>query len=415
MTRNSPINVVMLMFSLLAAVVLFGFGEMLLGILHDLPFIVQCGIYLTFVLLVVYFAIFLSEKVSTGNYIPRGRVTFGSTFAKAAAIFIPCAFAFGLLTQLMYGTVVGMMGGEIRLEPGIIRYAEDIPDGEWVPWWIPSADMPGEPLMPIHDGMQSFFTRNSSNLHGILDDFAESSDVLGPGADFETWLRLRSPHIPANAPSFLEIGEGNVPLAFHAAVDYAFVYAISFLDPEGLVQDPYAIHAFVLREGYGGPYRYEILSFWHDLDTWAFDHYDPCNTFIQYWRWHIDQILPIAPVIVRYEPEPFIVLGEIPHLLLSYSGPGWDSPVRIALQSLFLSLWGIFVGIAVVVALNNSNLFSSFLILRIIISIIVSVAFSVMFAMLDVEIDMIARGIYALGIGLLFLPTYFWGHDAVRR
>ena len=415
MFKKSSLNGVMLLFSLLAVVFVYVLGELLLFFLQGLPFIVQCGIYLTFVLLIIYFAIYLSEKVSTGNYIPKGRVTFDSTFAKAAAIFIPCAFAIGLLTQLMYGGVVGLMGGEIRFGPAVIRTAEDIAEGEWVPWWVPSAEMPDAPLMPIHDGMQSFFTRNSSNLHGILDDFAASADVLGPGADFETWLRLRSPHIPTNAPSFLEIGEGDVPLAFQAAVNYAFVYAISFLDPRGLELNPYAIHDFVLRDGYGGTYRYELLSFWNDLDTWAFEHYDACNTFIQYWRFHIDPDLPTAPVIVLYEAEPFIVFGEIPHLLLSYSGPGWNSPIRIALQSLFLSIWGIFVGIAVVIALNNSNLFTAFLIPRIVISIVVSIAFSVMFAMLNIEIDMIARGVYALGIGLLFLPTYSWGHDAIRR
>ena len=414
MTKKSAINGAMLLFSLLAAIVLFAFGEALLTFLQGLPFFIQCGIYLTFVLLIVYFAIYLSEKISTGNYIPKGRVTFDSTFAKAAAIFIPCAFALGLLTQLAYGGIVGLMGGEIRFGPAIIRTVEDIGDGEWIPWWVPSAEMPDAPLMPVHDGMQHFFTRNSSNLHGILDDFAASYETLGPGTDFETWLRLRSPHIPANAPSFLEIGDGYVPLAFQAAVNYTFVYAISFLDPAGIEQNPYYIHEFVLRDGYRGPYRNELLTFWNDLDTWAFEHYDACNTFIQYWRFHIDPV-PIEPVIVRYEAEPFIVFGEIPHLLLSYSGPGWNSPIRIALQSLFLSIWGIFIGVAVIISLNNSNLFRTFLIPRIFLSIAVSVAFSVMFAMLDMEIDMIARGIYALGIGLLFLPTYFWGHDAIRR
>ncbi|MDR0272118.1 MAG: hypothetical protein LBI27_02220, partial [Clostridiales bacterium] len=114
MVKKSPLNIVLFIFSILAAIAVFGLGELLLGLMDNwlgIPYFLQCAIYLMFAMTMLFLTIFVSEKISSGYYIPRGRVTFSGTCAKAAAIFVPCAFVVGLLTQLLYGVTTIDIGG----------------------------------------------------------------------------------------------------------------------------------------------------------------------------------------------------------------------------------------------------------------------------------------------------------------
>jgi hypothetical protein len=423
MIKSSSLNGVMLIFSLIAAALVYALGELLLRYLANIPFVLQCGIYMTFATLLLFVAMYLAEKISPGYYIPYGRVTFGGTCAKAAAILVPCALALGLLTQLAYG-FVGADAEESGLLP--VDYVTDFSDDEWIPWWIEGSPEAGganigaggaEVPMPLHDGLRHFYQDNIDDLHGYLSRFVARSDVMGANATFSQWAGSRRPTIPANAPSFMEIGGGDVSLAFQAIVEYVFINSIGFVNFEEYADNPYVLLQPIVRGDYRGPHGAEFLLFWEAMDAWTYACYDPCNTFYQYWNFHItDAPIPRAPVILVE------VTYERPHLLLLYTGPSQDSLLRVVIQAFSLSLWGILTAIAVAIFLNNSKLFTAFVIPRAIISIVLSATFAIVLSIPGLEIgygislDVPMRALLAVSTCLLFLPTYRWdGYGYVYR
>jgi len=137
----------------------------------------------------------------------------------------------------------------------------------------------------------------------------------------------------------------------------------------------------------------------------------------------LSEVINSAPLLADTYGHGFIhaafenrPLGDVPvfssrsaHLLLRVEGVGRDNVVRIVLQSILLSLWGIATGIAVVLFLNNSRLVKSFLVPRIIVSIVIAAVFAVVMALADMDYSMAARALFATSTCLLYLPTYTWG------
>jgi len=401
MTKKSSLNGIMLVFSIVAGIAVFVLGELMLAYLPNLPFILQCAIYLTLVAILCLLAMYISEKVSSGYYIPRGRVIFDNTCAKAAAIIIPCAFVLGLLTQLAYGQLAGTFEYVDSDRQVASVAADDYAEG--LTWWIarpmgPGISYIGTPLgevMPPHPSMQDFFESGHENLHSFLDDFVTSNDVLGANGTIAGWLDSRSPTTPERAPSFLAIGEGDEALAFRAAIEYAFGMALSFNPLNGEAQ---------VRSDYDGSYGQEYLLLWQTLDTWTQANHDACNNFYLYWAMHIEgDPLPLAPALRER-------ITQRPHLLLQYYGAGKESALRIVLQVFLLSLWGIFMGIATAIFLNNNKLFKAFVIPRAIVSIAISAIFALVLVYVDAgfDISMPARALLPIGTCLLYLPTYSW-------
>ncbi|MCL2573826.1 MAG: hypothetical protein FWE34_04645 [Defluviitaleaceae bacterium] len=409
MTKKSSINWVMLLFSLLVAIGVFLIGEVLLGFLSFLPFFLQTAIYLTLATILCFLGIFLSEKIHSGYYIPRGRVTFNSTCAKAAGILIPCAFVLGLLTQLLYG-FMGATEGEVEAQwqdlGGGSGYAY-VYDG--VGWWNTRPPGPGNFTIGgmgreyAYESLEDFFSENHDNLHYHLNNFASRNDVLGSDATFAQWLNQRHPTVPSGAPSFLAIANGNVPLAFRNAMEYAYSTVLDTANATWDPQDAYvATWQFGIRDGYTGVHGREYQLLLDALDEWTLQNGDACQNFYSFWAMHIQpDPQPLAPVLSA-------LVMESPHLLLTHAGPGQTDVLRIVLQSVMLSLWGIFLGVAVMIFLNNNKLMTSFLIPRIAVSIVISVSFALLLAYTSMDLSLAARGLLALGTCLLFLPTFSW-------
>lgn len=414
MVKRSSLNVTLLIFSIFAAIIVFVLGEVILGYLYGLPYFIQTAIYLTFVTVLLFLAVYLSEKINSGYYIPRGRITFDGTCAKAAAILVPCALAIGLLTQLLYGflgtseiTAIPALPGQVVVggqseAPGVA--VGDVQFTQWEVWWdVSGNDTP----MPAYKGLSAFFVGDggdnqflNQDLHTAMDAFA--ADVLGPDATFERWLEQRRLNMQGNAPSFMDVGGGEIGLAFQAAVEYSYVEAIAFTNFELFDQDNYVFMEPVLIGSYRGLYGREFVLFWEALNLWTREHPDPCNTFYQFWRWHIaDAPLPRAPMLV--------ILYESPHLIVTYDNPGDGLVLRIILRAVLLSLWGVFTGVATCIFLNNDNLFKRFLFPRIIVSVVIATAVAILLSQPGLGVGVLARGLMALATCLLYLPTYNWG------
>ena len=634
MFKQSSLNVTMLLFSLLAAAFVFALGEAVLVFLSDLPFIVQTAIYLTFVTCFVFLAIILSEKVSTGHYIPRGRVTFSSTAAKAAAILVPVALVLGLVTQLIYGLlgaaneVVGvedygvafrshhvfessqmqsfLLSSRLCVHTGAVSSnpistvqepyefvgMEDAGLAYRSRYVLESEEMRNHLLVqrdtrfdgfssnPITTGapttlllhttispetsefdlgfyMQQYFERTytGAGFPATFDEFVANMfnadfsvdpenvevflDVLQNGFIYgaagssltfpvtsitaeaviydgavnpddagkidinfyvETATGVHSVVTgvncrPAHADSF---GHGLIHSAFYdvrrgmirvyAEVDPHLLQVNLSLDAEeGAVARTSAIPAFDLglhmhnyfetahaggalpgtfdefvagMFGSGGSvssaHRDIFLSVLHNgfdsgfrsvslpspitaITTQAviFDgrgyfpdagkidiHFNVTTNDGSEWMFYSvscgGSVGPFALdtyghgfVQDGFENRPFgyrnIYEAYRPHLLLVPEGPNADSILRIAIQTLMLTLWGAFIGLAVVLFLNNSKLIGSFFVPRIVVSIFIAGAFSMMMAHLDADLNMAARGLFAIGMCLLYLPTFGWG------
>ena len=645
MVKKSSLNVTMLLFSLLAAAFVFVLGEAVLWFMSDLPFIVQTAIYLTFVTCFVFLAIFLSEKVSTGYYIPRGRVTFNRTAAKAAAILVPIALVLGLVTQLIYG-FLGAADEVVDVEDfGIAFRSHYVFESSRMQGFLlegrgcsHSAYVSNNPISTVQEHYEfvgvveggiahrSFHVFESQQMHDLLLVTRVTARTAPPGLVSDSPIITGAESLTNTWVAGGTLLDGLVlegfDLGFFMEAFYAKTYAgighPDFFDqfvqgmynPDFTINDDYVdVFLSVLRGGFNDGFasiylptpivaitadamiydgrdvpldagKIDIIfqvhtytddhlyftgfsctpgpdfinSFGHGFLHEGFDNmrlgdnrqYEPAephllqvnlrqeaeedtfamtasipafdlgfhmqnyyedayaggafpDTFDEFVagmfgpgasvslentevflsvlqngfnRGFSSVSLPSPITAISAEAVLFDGWGYVsdagkidlhfsittndgskwaflsvscggntglfaldtyghgfvqdgfekrlfgyrniyeayrPHLLLVPGEPNADSALRIAIQSLMLALWGAFIGLAVVLFLNNSKLFGSFFIPKVIVSILVSAAFSVMMAHLDVDINMTARGLFAVGMCLLYLPTFSWG------
>ena len=437
MFKRSSLNGIMLLFSLLAAMFVYVLGELLLAFMWWMPFILQCGIYLTFVSALCFLAIYLSEKVSSGYYIPRGRVTFEGTCAKAAAILIPMAFALGFLTQLVYGFLFAearheeIMGYQGQVSGAIVELIEGIDlegDDLEIVFVVDTTGSMGPYINDVKndiiDVLDAISGQTENFRVALIDyrDFPSRSGVM----DYPGKLQLdftNDTYAIADAVNALTIGWGGdkpetmyyalimaVELDWRATSRYAIVLADAPpLDPEPYTGNTLSSVAVALEYmeielmlvGTGGhPLMISAFEEIAEYTGGVFVNVEPA--------WHGGGV---APVLVVQE---LITWWERPHLLLGFDGAGEPTILSIIFQAFLLSLWGIFTGIATVVFLNNNKLFGSFLIPRIIVSIVMATTFAVLLSVAGFGMGMPLRGLLAVATCVLYLPTYSWGHDAVR-
>ncbi|MCL2577109.1 MAG: VWA domain-containing protein [Defluviitaleaceae bacterium] len=432
MVIKSPLNFLMLLFSFFAAIAVFFLGEVLLRFISGLPFIFQCAIYLTFVTTLCFAAIFISEKIYSGYYIPRGRVTFGGTCAKAAAIFIPCAFALGLLTQLLYGFIFTETRGDHTVVDGEVSGAMIQMIGEMEIGRRDALDLvivvdtTGSMGSYINDVRRDIshvydaLANQTRDFRVALIDYRDFPSRTMYAGDYPAKLQLNftsERHEIANAINALTLGNGgDIPetmysaLSMAAGLDWrpdAHKHIIVLTDAEPLDPEPYTYYTMnqiidMLEYGdielhlIGAGDSPVMLAFFEEISERT------GNDFA-----HVVPVITFASFIVEQEIETW---WERPHLLLAFDGSGErGGAMKIAVHALLMSLWGIFTGIAVVVFLNNSKLFTTFLIHRIIVSIVISTIFAIMMADADIITNLAARALLALGVCLLYLPTFSWG------
>ena len=438
MFKRSSLNGVMLLFSLLAAVFVYVIGELLLGFLSWMPFIIQCGIYLTFVMSLCFLAVYLSEKVSSGYYIPRGRVTFEGTCAKAAAIFIPMAFAVGFITQMLYSFLFAeareevIMGYQGQVSGAIVELIDGIDlegDDLEIVFVVDTTGSMGAYIIDVKNDILDVLdaiSGQTDNFRVALIDYRDFPTWSGYHGDYPGMLQLdftNDIHAIVDAVNALTIGSGgDIPETMYYALMMAVEldwqagarYAIVLADAEPHDPEPYTGHtlstvAIALEDmeielmlvGTGGsPIMISKFEEIAEYTGGAFVHVEPA------WMG-----AGLAPVLV---PQYTLTWWEHPHLLIGFDGAGEPTILSMAFQAFLLSLWGIFTGIATVVFLNNNKLFSSFLIPRIIVSIVMAAAFAMLLSVAGLGMAMPLRGLLAIATCVLYLPTYSWGHDAVR-
>jgi len=408
MTKKSTLNILLLLFSLVAAVVVFFAGEGLLRLLSSMPFILQCAIYLAFVMVILFAAIFLSEKISTGYYIPRGRISFSSTCAKAAPWFIAAAFAVGLITQLIYGVIVttgtrdtpnfrgtlvvsDISGSMSWNDPqyisvdAMVEYIEAVPLGEYFGLIIYNhvsitlreysiLETDEERYELIEEVRQIHYNGGTNTYAALMDAFAQIRNI--PEDDWPGLILLLSDgDAPMNWNSLAYASRGDRSNHRNAIP----VSAIFFGDPNHSGADK----MLRVAETTGGAFSLLELS---AVDDGFEDLFSRARADFEHRR---------------------------PHLLMEYFGPGSNSVLRIISQILLLAVWGIFIGVAVVVFLNNMRLKTAFLLPRVIVSLLAAVAFAFVVNITNPYLDFgfVARGIFALAICLLYLPTYSWGEN----
>ena len=440
MIKQSPLNVVLMLTSLVVTLLVFALGELLLAFLAGLPNIIQCAIYLTFVTVLVFIGIFLSEKIHSGNYILKWRDEFGSTWGKAAGIMIPIGLVLGLLTQLLFG----FLYTQPRIQTTII------PEGEvsgTIIELIDAMDISGNELdfvfaVDTTGSMGAYIdevkadvvniigtiNNQTENFRVALIDYRDFPDMSFYEFDYPAMLQLDFTNDGddiTEAIHALDLGHGgDEPETLYSALIMAVEldwraraekHVIVLADAPPLDPEPFtgytmdSVSDALVGEGIqlhligvgGSPSMTEYFQDLADLTDGTFSNLGPAS--------------PSAGPVLSLEERTVIqesaAWWENPHLLLPFDGAGERSVPRIAVHASLLALWGIFTGLAAALALNNNKLYKVFLVPRIFVSIVISAIFAVMMASADMSLGRPGRGLLALGLCLLFMPTYNWGQD----
>jgi hypothetical protein len=405
MKKESSLNVIMLLFSIGAAFAVYLLGELLLAYVATINIAWQCAIYLTFVTALCFVAIFIAEKISPGYYIPRGRITFSGTCAKAAAILIPCAFILGLLTQLLYG-ITGISAGnlnpnfkgtmlvcdisgsmrsndpEYAAVDALAKYIESVPLGEYL----------GVTVFNDDDfTLREYVVLASEKERSALIEQINDSIEYGGGTNIQGALMGAIRQVrnieEQNWPGLVILFSDGL-----SDVDYTKLQSAALGNTENL-RNAVPVSTVYFGDALGGYQMSNIAQ----------------KTGGNYLHLSLDvDSSELREVFTRSRAS---FSFERPHLLQMYAGPARTSMLRIIMQALLLSLWGIFTGLATVVFLNNSRLFTAFLIPRAIVSVLISTIFVVILAGANINAVLPLRALLAGGFCLLYLPTFSWDTD----
>lgn len=411
MRKQSGLNVLLFLLSIAGAAASFAFGEVLLTFVAYLPFWVQCGIYLLFVMTVCCLVMVISEKIHTGNYLLKHRREFGLTAGKAALIFLPAAVVLGIITQLLFGItgtsvifnrnnfqgtmlVCDISGSMIENDPdynaieAAISYIDDqktVKQGEYLGVILFNHDMYSiREYAPLKDEAER------EELKKMLQD----NVYYGGGTNIDLALlsaisemrTIENPKWPGLILFFSDGGRGD------CTIDYDRIREAS-LGKTGKPEECIPVntiyyssspmngsHMILLAESTGGEYIH--VGFDDDVSVLR-------NVFTQSrtsFKW-----------------------GSNQHLIKYNIGPDSKTAIKVILRALFLTLWSVLAGVFIVLFMNNNNLIKHFLIPRIIVSVICGVAFSLIMLNFDSSIGgTLARALLSVGICVMYLPTYRW-------
>ena len=408
MRKQSPLNVILFLISIVGAIAAFGFGEMLLVYVSYLPPWVQSGIYLLFVTVVCCVVILISEEIQTGNYLYKHKREFGMTAGKAALIFLPAALALGIITQLIYswggisinsnprfqGTMIvcdisdSMNENDPRMHTveAMASYIEAVPLGEYVG------------VLLFNDTLYSF------REYSLLDNEDERAELLqsirdglyyGGGTDIEEALltaisemrQLEDPDWPGLVLLFSD-GQSDV--------DYARVRNASIGDASN-TRNRIPVNTIFFSTSPLGGYQMNTIAeetggqYFHlGVREAPADLRNVFNRSRSEFRWNTNQ-----------------------HLIKSSTWSEGNTAVRIVLRIVLLAIWGVFSGAFVVIFLNNSRLLKHFLIPKTIIAVICSIAFTIILLNAGTgsgqdTAGKLGRALLAAGMCIMYPPTYRW-------
>lgn len=407
MRKASALNFLMLLLSLAGAAAAFVFGELLLSFVSYLPYWVQSGVYLLFIMLVCCGVMVISEKIHSGGYLLKHRGEFGITSGKAALIFLPTALVLGIVTQLLYGWVFSTAVVDPDFQGTMIvcdisgSMEDNDPGREMVEAIAAYIDtVPLEEHLGIvlfnHEitSLRKYAPLKNEAERKKLKELVYNHVLYSGGTDINTALleainemrELENPNWPGLILFFSDGGRGdciiNYDLIRNAAVGTSgklqssipvntIYYSASPLSGS---------HMSLIAQNTGGEYYHVGVN-----DDPAF----------------------LREAFTRSRSE-FELNNEL-HMIKYNIGPEGRTVWKIILRVLFLALWGALSGVFVVVFLNNSLLFKHFFIFKVIVSVVCGVIFT--FIMLDVNTDvqgMMARAFLAFGMCVMYLPTYRW-------
>ena len=404
MQKNSSLNVLMLFLSIVGAVLAFIFGEMLLSYMDFLPYWVQCGAYLLFVLSVTLIIVVLSEKIHTGNYLLKHQRDFGMTAGKAALIFLPIALALGMLTQWLYG--LGFSGGGQTPKFQGTMMVCDI-----------SGSMEGnDPNMDMAEAIVDYIdTIPLREYLGIIlfNDGTTQLREYSPLKDETERRELK--RLVRDEVSYW--GGTDIDAALHDA----------FTEMRG-IENPNWPGLIMLFSDGESDIDYNRLRRDSEGDSSNPRNAIPVNTiFFSPWEYsggHMERIAEETGGVYLYIGvgddastlrEAFtlsrseLIINDRLHLIKYNTLDESRTPLKIILRALFLILWGVLSGIFIVVFLNNSLLIKHFLIPKIIVTVLFAIACTVIMHQIDTEFgSMIARALLSVSLCTLYLPTYRW-------
>ena len=407
MRKSSPLNLFMLILSVLGAIAAYILGEMLLLYVAYLPYWLQCGIYLLFVSGICCLVMFISEMIRPGGYLLKHRQEFKQTAGKAAMIMLPAALALGIVTQLLYG-LIGMQksekpdfqgtmivcdisGSMFENDPNqdavkaITEYIDSVPLGEYL----------GVTLFnQMPNTIREYAVLKTEEERTELKDFISSNVVYEGNTDIQSALM-------ASFAQMRLIEDKDWPglvLLFSdglSYMDYAQLQKASLGD----VEDPKTsipVNTIYYASTPLGGYQMSTIA---------------QKTGGAYFYIGVDS----DEIALRdvFTHSRSIFTGEKPHLLQPYYGVSRTSPLRIILQILFLAIWGIFTGVLVVVFLNNNKLIRHYLYAKIVVSFVFAVIFAVLMIASGADNRMTPMALLAAGMCITYVPTYTWDNMGV--
>ena len=410
MRKKSALNIAMLLVSLLGVGAVYGLGEALLGFMTYLPFWLQCGIYLLFVIIICCLTMIIAESIHSGGYILKHKKEFGPTILKAMAIFLPAAFALGALTQLGYGVISlpseakpkfqGTMlvcdisdsmnendpgiaaDGEPEAKKGLLSYIDEVPLGEYLGVSLFNGD-----LVPIREYTLLEDEQEREELKDAIEEkFKYDGSTNTPEALIDAIKQIRGIGDP-NWPGLIILfsdGQSNY------GIPYDTLVPLSVGDIDNPKNRIPVNTIYYSRSPYGG----------YEMSTIA------QKTGGEYYYMGMDQEDVSLRNVFRHSRNIFKI--EKPNLIQPYYGVARTSPLRIALQIIFITMWGLLSGILVIIFLNNNKLFKHFLLPKIIISLVFAAAFAVIMMHPSSNAGVIARILLAVNMCAIYLPTYRW-------
>ena len=402
MRKSSPLNLLMLILSVLGAAVAYILGEMLLLYVAYLPYWLQCGVYLLFVSGICCSVMFISEMIRTGGYLLKHRQEFKQTAGKAVMIMLPAALALGIATQLLYG-LVGLQKFEkpdfqgtmivcdisgsmnendphLEAVKAITEYIDSVPLGEYLG-------------VTLYNQMP--YTIREYKVLRSEDERTKLKNLIYLNVVYEGNTDIQSALLTSFAQMRL-VDDKDWPglvLLFSdglSYIDYAQLQKASHGDA-GNPKSSIPVNTIYYASSSLGGYQMSSIAqmtggtyFYMGVDS---DEITLRNAF-------------------KHSRSIFSI--EKPHLLQSYYGLSRTSPVRIILQTLFLAIWAIFTGVLVVVFLNNNRLIKHYLFVKVGVSILIGILFSVLMVVSDTDYVLPARAVLAVGMCIMYLPTYSW-------
>lgn len=401
MRKSSLLNPLMLALSVLGAAAAFISGELLLWLAANLPYWLQCGLYLLLVAGICCLTMFLSEMIHSGGYLLRHRREFKQTAGKAALIMLPAALLLGIVTQLLYslvglqknsrpdfqGTMIvcDISGSMLDNDPdkdavnAIVDYIGSVPLGEYLGVIL---------YNNVPHTIRKYSVLETEQERTELMDLISSTVVYDGNTDIQSALMSAFEQMRSIAnkkwPGLIMLFSDGL-----SDVDYAQLQKASLGDanyPKASIPVNTIYYASTEEGGYqmrsiaeitGGTYFYMGIDSQEVSLRDAFKH-----------------------------SRSIFTVKEL-HLLRSDPGLFRTVPARIIFQALLLSVWGVFTGVLVVVFLNNNRLIRHYLYGKIGLSVIVGILFSVLMVMAG-HFERPARAVLAAGMCLMFLPTYSW-------